>query len=145
MGTESSIEGILPHRPPALLVTGVVKNSDRAVTCSGSIPSNHPSVTNGRAPVTMAVEFAAQASGVLLGIRDSPHGQPESSSREGYLVSLRDVEFRVGSVPANRTLGVLVELQASFGNLAMFHFNVECDGEPVAGGRLGVAIAATES
>jgi predicted hotdog family 3-hydroxylacyl-ACP dehydratase len=144
METEQWFERILPHRPPALLVTGVSERSDRTISCSGMISSNHPSVSGGHAPVSMAVEFAAQASGLLLSSRESILVGDDSKPREGYLVSLKGVDFRAGSVPADQTLEVQVELQASFGEVAMFRFIVRIGDDPVALGRLGVAMSAGE-
>ena len=99
METERPFERILPHRPPALLVTGVMDRSDRTIYCSGMISSDHPSVSGGHAPVSMAVEFAAQASGLLLSSRETIVVGSGSTPRGGYLVSLKGVDFRVVSIP----------------------------------------------
>ena len=140
MKTEWPFERSLPHRPPALLVDGILGRSDRTIYCSGMISSDHPSVFGGHAPVTMAVELAAQASGLLMSPPETFVNGCGSSTRGGYLVSLKGVDFQVGSIPADQPLQVRVELQASFGNVAMFRFNVEIEHHPVAHGQLGVAV-----
>jgi len=136
---ELSLERLLPHRPPALFVTAVSEDSDDAVTCFGQIPSGHPSVCNGFAPSTMAVEMAAQAAGVLMGIRHLSEDPGSLPPRLGYLVSVRDMKIGVMAVPADHPLQVRVTLTATFGAMAMFFVRVDLDKDLVVEGHLGVA------
>ena len=139
MELELSLERLLPHRPPALFVTAVAEHSETAIFCIGRIPSGHPSVCNGFAPSTMAVEMAAQAAGVLMGIRHFSQDPGSSPPRHGYLVSLRDIRFDVMAIPADRPLQVQVKLEASVGEMAMFFVRIDLDEDRVVEGHLGVA------
>ena len=136
---ELSLERLLPHRPPALFVTAVAEYSDDAISCFGRIPSDHPSVCNGFAPSTMAVEMAAQAAGVLMGIRHFSQDPGLSPPRLGYLVSLRGMKLDAKAVPADRPLQIHVKLVGTFGEMAMFFVRIDLDEDCVVEGHLGVA------
>ena len=139
MELELSLDRLLPHRPPALFVTAVSEHSDEAITCFGRIPLDHPSVRNGFAPSTMAVEMAAQAAGVLMGIRHLSRDPGSLPPQLGFLVSVRDMKIDVMVVPADHPLQVRVTLTATFGAMAMCFVRVDLEEDLVVEGHLGVA------
>ena len=136
---EIVVEKLLPHAAPALLVIEVVHYTDDEICCIGRIPSDHPSVSGGFAPSTMALEFGAQSAGVLLGVRRLSLNPDSASPEFGYLVSLKDVVMDMGVVPAARPLRAKAKLKAEFGKLALFSVRIDLDDERVLGGHLGIA------
>ena len=130
-------EDYLPHRTPALFVSGVLAVSDREISTKGHLPQNHPLVVEGSAPVGLAVEFAAQTAGVLIGLcaRVEQNSKPDS----GYLASVKNVNFSQARLASDLTLRAEVKLDGRFGALSMVRFSVSSGGEEVAVGNLAIA------
>jgi predicted hotdog family 3-hydroxylacyl-ACP dehydratase len=128
---------LLPLTPPALLLDELLEANDTALRARGSVPAGSPFVVDGRVPVHIALEVAAQAAGahglLLQGADQPPAG-------EGYLVVLREVELRRESFAAGAPLDLFVELDGAAAPLGLYRFAVTSEGEALADGVLGVYV-----
>ena len=121
------IESLIPHRDPALLVRVIAELSPEEITCIAVIPGDHPLVEQGGAPCLLGLEAAAQAAAALEAV-----SRPEPAAvgpRIGYLVGVRDAEFRLTDLPAGWPLRVTVRPAGSAPPLATYEARVEIDGE----------------
>ena len=141
-GDPDALTGLLPHRPPALLVTEVIEHVGRTATIAGRIPHSHPYVAQGRVPTLLMVDFAAQSAGVLIGLLKATETEDLPHPELGFLVGLRETRLLVREVPVDQALEARVRLEAQMGDLSTVSFTVTVDGEEAAEGRLSLSTPA---
>ena len=129
----TTIQTLLPHRYPFLLVDRVVEFEPhkrvlayKNVTCNepyfqGHFPG-HPVM-----PGVLVVEALAQAGGVLTQLSN----QSTADGRLFYLVKIDNAKFSRMVVPGDR-LELHVELKRTIRNMALYHGVARVDGEQVA-------------
>ena len=129
----------LPHGGPSRLLERVAVLGDGQVIGEGRVGPAHAAVHEGRVPIVLAVELAAQAAAQVPQPPSSP-GPAEGAAaagRLGYLVRLRDVRFARTELEVDAPLLAYVELAGRTGPLARFDFVVALpSGEPLAAGSL---------
>jgi predicted hotdog family 3-hydroxylacyl-ACP dehydratase len=133
------LELLIPHRPPALIVTGVESQGQGSLIATGQIDHHHPMAVQKSVPSILAMEFAAQSAGLLLGLLQSMGDSDTPAPTEGYLVSLQDVRLERPELSVDGSLVANVQLEGRLGSMALFSVTVWEDGETVAKGRLAVA------
>lgn len=128
----------LPHDGPARLLDRVALLGDGHVIGEGRVGAAHAAVHEGRVPIVLAVEVAAQAAAqVPQPSSEGPAEGAAAAGRLGYLVRLRDVRFARTEIEVDATLLASVELAGRTGPLARFDFVVGLpSGEPLAAGSL---------
>ncbi len=141
-GGPHALTDLLPHRPPALLVTRVVEHVGKTATLAGRIPHTHPYVAEGRVPALLLLEFAAQAAGVLIGLLKASKTAELPHPELGFLVGLRETRLLLPEVRVNQSLEARVRLEGQMGGLSMVSFTVTLDGEEAAEGRLSLSTPA---
>ncbi len=84
---------LLPHRPPMVLIDGVeVFDPDaKRVVVSVKIDDSNPFFSDGGVPSWVAIEYMAQASAALVGLRDRSCA-PDCAPRPGMLLGTRRME-----------------------------------------------------
>jgi predicted hotdog family 3-hydroxylacyl-ACP dehydratase len=83
-------EQLLPHRPPALLLTGILERTPEQVVARMVWPE-------GESPLIL-IEAAAQTVASLLGGTEAEQGRPPV---EGYLVGVRDFRWEAPLTPGD--------------------------------------------
>ena len=134
------IEQLIPHRPPASLLTAVEEIAGDRAMCRARIPATHPFVSGGRAPAFVGLEMGAQAAAAvetLARIESAGDGSP----RIGYLVGVRDAVFHSPELPVERSLLVSVLLAGRSGTLNVYRIAVTLDGEIVVEGSISTTLA----
>ena len=140
-----SIESLIPHRPPILLVERIVEVEAEAIVCEGRVPT--PSSLAGGDSTTplLAVELAAQAAAVLAGLGravESDAGPDAGASPPiGYLASLRTVRCHQPTLPAGQTLRASVRRTGGIANLNLYAAEVTtADGRPLVTATFGTML-----
>ena len=134
------IETLLPHRSPMRFVERVFERTDERIVCEASIPSACPLVCEGAAPAIVAIEAAAQAAAVGEALRRIVAGARDAAP-SGYLVSLRDIELAVATIPVDAPLIVVVRLQSMALPLSTYAVDAFHRNRPVLRGRIGTFLA----
>lgn len=102
-----TIEELLPHRPPILLVGEILEvDAVHAVTLSRVAPT-WPMVNGQRVPPLICVELAAQTAGVCNGW-ERIRIRGADSDRTGWLVGIKRAEFLVDHLP----VGAIIRTRA---------------------------------
>jgi len=129
---------LVPHAPPARLLTGVLAEGAGGILCAGSIPVDHPLAVGGQAPGFLAIELGAQAAAALEALARPPGGRP----RIGYLVGVRDAHLPA-RLPIGRTLHVTAVPAGAAAALAIYDIQVAEEGaaEPLAAGTISTFLA----
>ncbi|RLE18729.1 MAG: hypothetical protein DRJ65_21035 [Acidobacteria bacterium] len=132
-------ELLIPHKRPALLVTGIKSHGSESIIVRGQIEKDHPLAVQESAPAVLAMEFAAQAAGLLLGLLRLNENPQAAPPKIGYLASLRAVRFETPTLPVDRPLTAEVILEGRLGSMALFSAKVMVDNEIAATGRFAIA------
>lgn len=130
---------LIPHLSPALIVTAIEGHDSECIRVLGRIFPEHPLAVGGTAPAILAMEFAAQAGGVLLGLLRLEKDPESTPPKKGYLASLRDVHMEVPTLPVDHSIRAEVILEGRLGSMALFSATVTREGEIVATGRFAIA------
>jgi len=119
-----TVATLVPHLPPARLITEIVDASADGLTALAAIPIASPFVEDGRAPAFLGLEAAAQGAAALeaLSRRDA------AGPRIGYLVGLRDACFQTAWLPADRQFRIAVRLAGGAAALSIYEVTVEGEG-----------------
>ena len=106
-----SLDDLLPHRTPMVLIDGVESFDPvaRSLTARVSITPDHVlySTALGGVPNWAAIEFMAQAAAALAGCIDKER-DPSQPARPGLLLGTRRLDLRTDSFAACRTYSVNV-------------------------------------
>ena len=106
-----SLDDLLPHRAPMVLIDGVESFDPvaRSLTARVSITPDHVlfSTALGGVPNWAAIEFMAQAAAALAGCIDKER-DPSQPARPGLLLGTRRLDLRTDSFAAGRTYSVNV-------------------------------------
>ena len=130
-----ALDDLMPHRPPMRFLAKISHASERSLHGTARIPGGCAMARNGLASPLAAVEAGAQAAAAWEALHRWRSGG-EASPRMGYLVALRDVDFLVASVPAERDLSVAIELESAAPPLTHYRIDVRLDGAPLVRGTL---------
>jgi predicted hotdog family 3-hydroxylacyl-ACP dehydratase len=132
---------LLPHAPPAHLLTAVLSASATGIVCSAVIPATHPLAANAAAPGFLGLEIAAQAAACLEALRRPATGAPPI----GYLVGVRHADL-APTLPCGVHLRVSANLAGHAAALTVYEFELHLaaenatpyvsTGEPIAAGTL---------
>jgi len=133
------VEGLIPHRGPALLVESIAEVRPDRIVCWGRVPPESPFAAEGKAPAFVGLEMGAQAAAVLEALG---RGEPEDGGgpRVGYLVGIRDARLAV-DLPVGRRLRVTARAAGGAPPLALYDVSVEDDGVEFARGLLSTYAA----
>jgi 3-hydroxyacyl-[acyl-carrier-protein] dehydratase len=132
-----SIEKLLPHRYPFLLVDRVVEFEPRKrIVAFKNVTCNEPFFTghfpgNPVMPGVLIIEALAQAGGLLTTLTAKADGDGREGEKLFYLVKVDNAKFTRQVVPGDR-LELEVELRRVIRNMAMYAGIARVDGEQVA-------------
>jgi 3-hydroxyacyl-[acyl-carrier-protein] dehydratase len=132
-----SIEKLLPHRYPFLLVDRVVEFEPRKrILAFKNVTCNEPFFTghfpgNPVMPGVLIIEALAQAGGLLTTLTAKADGDEREGEKLFYLVKVDNAKFTRQVVPGDR-LELDVELRRVIRNMAMYAGIARVDGEQVA-------------
>ena len=133
------LELLIPHRHPALIVTAIEKHGPKSLKAIGRIDEEHPLADEGSVPSVLAIEFAAQSAGLLLGVLRQTEDPESVPPQIGYLASLRDIRLQMPLLSVNRPLTAEVTLEGRLGSMALFSATVKVEEEIAATGRFTIA------
>ncbi len=131
MSAQPSIETLLPHRAPALLIVACTESGE-GLRCTGRIASASPFAANDAAPAFLGLELGAQAAAVLEGRARAGAGEPPVGM--GFLVGVRSVRFHRARLPVETDLAVEVEPVEAAPPLRTYRITVAHRGVPCVEG-----------
>jgi 3-hydroxymyristoyl/3-hydroxydecanoyl-(acyl carrier protein) dehydratase len=111
---------LVPHAPPALLVSSVLEVSAEGASAIVEIPADNPFVQAGRAPSFVGLEAGAQTAAVL----EALGRKGEEGPRIGYVVAIRNARFRTPWLPAGTPLAVTVKTAGSAPPLSIYEVDL---------------------
>ncbi len=116
------------------MLSSIVSQNDREIHCTCEIMANNPLLENQCFPVTGGVELLAQASGVLLGLKNA-----EAEVRPGAVVQIKKFSLWDAQIPVGSILHIYSNFQAGSLEAAMFTGKVFFDEQLFFSGSLMIA------
>ena len=129
--------GLLPHRPPMLLVESILERGAGFVACRGRITRDTPLAGESGISSLLGLELGAQASALL----DPEPADP--APRAGYLVFIRRATLHRATLPLAVPLRVEARLLGGAGGLRIVQVRIAPEEEPdvtLAEGELGTFV-----
>ena len=130
--------GLLPHRPPMLLVERILERGAGFVACSGRITRDTPLAGELGISSLLALEMGAQASALL-----DPEPAYPAPARAGFLVFIRRATLHRATLPLAVPLRVEARLVGGAGGLRIVQVRIAPEDEPdatLAEGELGTFV-----
>ena len=125
-----SVESLLPHRPPAIVVDKIISFDKGSIQCQRTIrPNEHygPGLS-----YEGIVEFCAQAAILCEAMASG------GAIKQGVLASIDDFVFTAEAAVGD-VLVAEITTKTKFGNLGLFECTVTCKGGQVAHGFIKAA------
>jgi predicted hotdog family 3-hydroxylacyl-ACP dehydratase len=130
-----TIQELLPHGPPMLLLDAVDAVDDDCLVASVTIRPDSPFARSEGVPAHIGIELMAQACGALAGFLSLEAGEPV---RVGFLMGARSASFRREWFAFGERLTVSVSLMYRDDVTAAMKAEIEIGGERVAEALLSV-------
>jgi len=130
-----TIEELLYHAPPMVLVDKVEAYDAETVRAQVDIRADSPFLDGGAVPAYVGIEYMAQSIAAYSGIKAREVG---GDPKIGYLVSARKMSMAVPSFVIGAKLEITVHLVYDETPMAVFDCSISQDGETLAEARLNV-------
>ena len=114
--TDLTLEDLLPHRGPMLLVKEILAVDSRSARALFLVDQSWPMADAHGVHPLILVELAAQTAGICNGW-DRIRTKGRDSNQMGWLVGIKKADFTVASLPFGSTITARAENTYSFENL----------------------------
>ena len=99
---------LLPHRPPMLLLRGVLSHQSDETCCVGGFDPAFVAACGGEVPATFGLEMIAQAAAVHYALVQLDSGGGHTRAARGLLLGSRRLQLGGGPLPLGEVLRVTV-------------------------------------
>ena len=130
-----TIDSVMIHRPPMLLLDEVIEYNDNEIVAGATIRHDSTFITPHGVPGHAAIEYMAQACGAYAGVIALEGGLPV---RMGFLIGTRLCKVRVPWFRLGDKLSISAAIVLHDEQLAAFDCRIEIDGRVVADAQLKV-------
>ena len=121
-----TLEELLPHRPPMVLIDGVESfdAAEERLVARVTITENQLFYTAGGVPNWVAIEYMAQAAAALVGCHDNLVA-PDRPVRPGLMLGTRKLDLKLARFEAGKTYRIMAERVFSDADAASFACSIE--------------------
>ena len=128
-GASIDIEALIPHRDRMRLITEVLRVDEQRAVTSAATKETWPLFAGGFVDTLVTIELVAQTAAIMEGWKRLQTGR---SGATGWLVGVKNAEFRSMRLPVNETLVTEVRRSYAMEGYAVFTGTVSIGSEPVA-------------
>ena len=107
----------LPHRPPMLLIDGIVEVSDARAVCRATIHPDCAFAIDGVVHAAAMIELVAQACAIYVGVLSARDGNPP---RTGLIIACREIAFAVDGLAVGDEVTIVADKVFGQQQLAAF-------------------------
>lgn len=122
------IEALIPHREGMRLITGVIRVDELEAVTSATTGETWPLFDGGSVDTLVTIELVAQTAALLEGWKRL---QSDRGGATGWLVGIKNAEFRRMRIPVNETLITEVRRSYALEGYAVFTGTVSIGSEEV--------------
>jgi len=130
-----TIDSLMVHRPPMLLLDEVVGYDDNEIVVAVTIRRDSALITPNGVPGHVAIEYMAQACGAYAGVIALESGLPV---KLGFLIGTRLCRVRVPWFRVGDKLSISAAIVLRDEQLAAFDCKIEIEGRLIADAQLKV-------
>jgi len=127
--TSIDIEALIPHRDRMRLITEVLSVDEEKAVTSATTRDTWPLFDAGSVDTLVTIELVAQTAALLEGWKRLQSGRGGAT---GWLVGIKNAEFRSMRIPVNETLVTEVRRSYALEGYAVFAGTVSSGSEIVA-------------
>lgn len=119
---QAVLENLLPHRPPMLLLSGVLSVDEEGARCEAVVSKDMPFADRqGNLPGWVGIELMAQTIAVWGGRNAQSEGRPVDI---GLLLGSRKYTSKLNAFPCGARLIIAAEKIIRDGNMGVFHCTI---------------------
>lgn len=135
----ASIDQLLPHDEPMILIDRALEVGQDSIHCQVDISNRNPffNVEQGTIPAYVGIEFMAQSVAAWSGYHALQEGQPPPI---GFLLGSRRYHTNGEAFAEGQTLDIYAEKMMEDNGMAVFTARIEQQGEAVASCQLNVYV-----
>ena len=124
---QPDLAALLPHAPPMLMVSELLRHDGERIECRATISADNPLLVDGRVPPYGGLEILAQAAGVLLGLRHRERG--DRRTPRGAIVQVKSFSLSEIDLPTGSRVHAWATLLGDSPDAAVFEGETSVDGQ----------------
>jgi predicted hotdog family 3-hydroxylacyl-ACP dehydratase len=107
------IESIIPHRKPIKVISEVIEVKEDSAITTAIVNPSWPLFEGDAVDSLVLIEAVAQTAAIVEGYKRKRQGK---TGVKGWLVGIKNAEFKVLKIPVNTRLTIAVHSKSSFDN-----------------------------
>ena len=116
------IESLIPHRKRIKIISGILDIQENSAVSIAIVNSNWPLYDGEAANSLVLIEAIAQTAAIIEGYKRRQQGK---DGVKGWLVGIKNAEFKENKIPVNTNLIVMIENKYSFDNYGVLEGTVK--------------------
>jgi predicted hotdog family 3-hydroxylacyl-ACP dehydratase len=110
---EIDINSLIPHREKIKIISGILEIQENSATSVALVNPDWPLYHEGAVNSLVLIEAIAQTAAIVEGYKRKQRGK---SGVKGWLVGIKNAEFKVEKIPINTSLIIVITSTYSFDN-----------------------------
>ena len=116
------IESLIPHREKIKIISGILEIKETTAISTAIVNPNWPSYDGAAINSLVLIEAIAQTVAIVEGYKRKQQGK---DGVKGWLVGIKNAEFKENKIPVNTNLIVMIENKYSFDNYGVLEGTVK--------------------
>ena len=123
------IDSLIPHREKIKIISGMLEIQENSATSVALVNPDWPLYEDGAVNSLVLIEAIAQTAAIVEGYKRKQRGK---SGVKGWLVGIKNAEFKVEKIPVNTNLMIMITSTYSFDNYGVVEGTVKAGEEVLA-------------
>lgn len=107
------IESLIPHREKIKIISGILEIKETTAISTATVTSSWPSYDGNAVDSLVLIEAIAQTAAIVEGYKRKQQGK---DGVKGWLVGIKNAEFKTEKILINTNLIIMIESKHSFDN-----------------------------
>jgi predicted hotdog family 3-hydroxylacyl-ACP dehydratase len=116
------IESLIPHREKIKIISGILEIKETTAISTATVNPNWPLYDGDSVNSLVLIEAIAQTAAIVDGYKRKQQGK---DGVKGWLVGIKNAEFKENKIPVNTNLIVMIENKYSFDNYGVLEGTVK--------------------
>jgi predicted hotdog family 3-hydroxylacyl-ACP dehydratase len=116
------IESLIPHREKIKIISGILEIKENTAISTATVNSNWPLYDGDSVNSLVLIEAIAQTAAIVDGYKRRQQGK---DGVKGWLVGIKNAEFKEKKIPVNTNLIIMIENKYSFDNYGVLEGTVK--------------------
>ena len=116
------IESLIPHREKIKIISGILEIKETTAISTATVNPNWPLYDGDSVNSLVLIEAIAQTAAIVDGYKRKQQGK---DGVKGWLVGIKNAEFKEKKIPVNTNLIIMIENKYSFDNYGVLEGTVK--------------------